>query len=140
MNILTVEGNIVTLVYNPVKESVEVGDNLVIMDRRNGRGILVQVVEIAVPELPGILLDIIRREVMSERPEVYGVEEAESYHKAVESTKYARARIMMEVRRDEDGSLTYGRWRGYVPSRNSEFIRVSVGEVIYALRRQRTDL
>lgn len=140
MNILTVEGNTVTLVYNPVRERVEVGDNYVILDKRERRGILVQVVEITVPELPGMLLEIIRREVMSERPEVHGVEEAETYMTAVESTKYARSRIMMEVRRSTDGSFVYERWSGYVPSRNSEFIKVSVGEVIDVLRRQRPDL
>ena len=140
MNILLAEGNIVTLVYNPARERVEVGENLVILDRREGRGVLVQVVETSVPELPGILLEIIRREALAERIRVHGLEETESYKTAVENMKYAKARIMMEVRRREDGSLVYERWRGYVPSRNSEFIRVGVGEIIDALRRQRLGL
>jgi len=140
MNILLAEGNVVTIVYNPAREKVEVGENLVILDRREGRGVLVQVIEISVPELPGILLEIIRREALAERVQMHGLEKAESYKTAVESMKYARARIMMEVRFRENGSLIYERWRGYIPSRDSEFIRVSVGEVIDVLRRQRLGL
>ena len=136
MNILTVEGNMVTLVYNPGKESVEVGDNIVILDRGDERGVLVQVIEISVPELPGILLEIVRREASLRAPEAHGLQEFGDYKRAVEGTKLAVARIMMEVKQ-ADGELVFEKWRGYVPSRNAEFKRVSPSEVVLALRERR---
>jgi len=136
MNILTVEGNIVTLIYNPGKESVEVGDNIVILDRGDRRGVLVQVIEISVPELPGILLELMRREASTRVPEAHGSQMLDNYKKAVEGMKLARARIMMEVKQ-RDGELVFERWRGYVPSRDAEFKRVSPSEVVRALRERR---
>ena len=136
MNILTVSGNMVTLVYNPARDHVEVGDSIAIIDRDENRGVLVQIIATHIPELPGILLEVIRREALSEESYTYGLREAETYKRAVERMKYAEARIIMEVRR-VDNRLVYERWSGYVPSRNAEFIRVSAGEVINALRRRR---
>uniref|UniRef100_A0A7C4BAR1 Uncharacterized protein n=1 Tax=Thermofilum pendens TaxID=2269 RepID=A0A7C4BAR1_THEPE len=136
MNILTVEGNVVTLAYNPGRESVEVGDNIAILDRWDNRGVLVQVIEISVPELPGILLEIVRREAASKAPVTHEPQQLTDYKQAVESTKLARARIMMEVRR-VDSKLVYERWSGYVPSRNADFRRVSPSEVVRALRERR---
>jgi len=136
VNILTVEGNIVTLVYNPGRESVEVGDNIVILDHVDKRGVLVQVIEISVPELPGILLEIVRREASSRAPEVYEPSGLADVKRAVESTKCAVARIMLEVKQ-VDGELVFERWRGYVPSRNAAFQRVSPSDVVRALRERR---
>lgn len=136
MNILTIEGNRVTLAYNPGKESVEVGDNIVILDRVDKRGVLVQVIEISVPELPGILLEIVRREASSRAPEVHEPPGYADAKKAVEGTKLAVARIMMEVKL-VDGDLVFEKWRGYAPSRNAEFLRVSPSDVVRALRERR---
>lgn len=136
MNILTVEGNMVTLVYNPGRERVEVGDNIVILDRVDRRGVLVQVIEISVPELPGILLEIVRREASARAVETYGPQELGDYRRAVEGTKLAIARIMMEVSQVGD-ELVFERWRGYVPSRIAEYRRVSPSEVVRALRERK---
>lgn len=134
MNILNVEGNIVTLVYNPGKEKVEVGDNIVILDRRDERGVLVQVIQISVPELPGILLEIVRREASTKAPETHGLQELSDYKRAVEGTKLAIARIMMEVKK-VDNELVFEKWRGYVPSRSADYRHISPSEVIGALRK-----
>jgi hypothetical protein len=139
VNILTVEGNIVTLLYNPGKEKVEVGDNIVILDRGDGRGVLVQVIQISVPELPGILLEIVRREASAKAPETHGPQELSDYKRAVEGTKLAIARIMMEVRK-VDNELIFEKWRGYVPSRNADYKHVSPSEVIDALRKRRLEV
>uniref|UniRef100_A0A7C4FDZ2 Uncharacterized protein n=1 Tax=Thermofilum pendens TaxID=2269 RepID=A0A7C4FDZ2_THEPE len=136
MNILTVEGNMVTLVYNPGKESVEVGDNIVILDRGDKRGVLVQVIEISVPELPGILLEIVRREASLKAPVTHGLQEFGDYKRAVEGTKLAKARIMMEVKQVE-GKLVFERWTGYVPSRIAGFQPVSPSDVVRALRERK---
>jgi hypothetical protein len=136
VNILTVEGNMVTLVYNPGKESVEVGDNIVILDRGDKRGVLVQVIEISVPELPGVLLEIVRREASLKAPEAHGPKEFGDYKRAVEGTKLAKARIMMEVKQVED-KLAFEKWTGYVPSRVASFQRVSPSDVVQALRERK---
>jgi len=136
MNVLTVEGNIVTLIYNPGKESIEVGDNIVILDRGDRRGVLVQVIEISVPELPGILLEFVRREASARVPEAHGSQMLGNYKRAVEGMKLAIARIMMEARQIDD-ELVFERWRGYVPSRDAELKRISPSEVVRSLRERR---
>jgi DNA helicase HerA-like ATPase len=136
VNILTIRGNRVTLVYNLGKESVEVGDNIVILDRADKRGVLVQVIEISVPELPGVLLEIARREVSSRAPEVHEPLGYADAKRAMEGLKVAVARIVMEVEL-VDGELVFERWRGYAPSRNAEFLRASPSDVVRALRERR---
>jgi DNA helicase HerA-like ATPase len=136
VNILTIEGDRVRLVYNPGKESVEVGDNIVILDRVDKRGVLALVYEISAPELPGILLEIARREVSSRAPEVHEPPGYAGAKRAVEGLKLAVARIVMEVRL-VDGDLVFERWRGYAPSRDAEFLRVSPSDVVRALRERR---
>jgi DNA helicase HerA-like ATPase len=136
VNILTIEGNRVTLVYNPSKESVKVGDNIVILDRADKRGVLVQVIEISVPELPGILLEIVRGEASSRAPEVHEPLGYADAKKAVERTQRAVALIMMEVEL-VDGELVFERWSGYAPTRDAEFLRASPSGVLRALRERR---
>jgi hypothetical protein len=136
VNILTIRGNRVALVYDPGKEDVKVGDNIVILDRADKRGVLALVYEISVPKLPGILLEIARREASSRAPEVHEPPGYADAKKAAEGLKLAAARIMMEVRL-VDGEPVFERWRGYAPSRDAEFLRVSPSGVVRALRERR---
>ena len=55
-------GDEVILIYNPRREKVEVGENIKIIDEKEGRGLLVQVIEQNLVDLTGILEDIIRIE------------------------------------------------------------------------------
>jgi hypothetical protein len=139
MNMLKVEGNLVWLVYNPIRESVNVGDNIEIWDSRENRGVLAQVIEIEVPELPGIFLEIIRREVVSTNTAMHGIEDIGEYKRAVEGMKVAIARVMMEIRRENE-RVTYEQWRGYVPSRNAQFQPANLSNVIRNLRMNRMDV
>jgi DNA helicase HerA-like ATPase len=125
VNISTVRGYWVTLVYNPGKESVKVGDNIVILDRADKRGVLALVIEILVP-VPSS-----SRELEVTEPLVHAY-----VKKAVEGLRLAVARIMMEVEL-VDGELVLERWRGYAPSRNAEFLRASPSDVVRALRERR---
>ena len=137
MQLLKTEGEFVILVYNPAREQIRVGESIAVIDRRERHGVVIQVVEISVPDLPGILLNIIRREaaeteIVRHRPE----DIAERYH-AVENMKYGRARIMRELHVDTEGGLRYERWTGYVPSRNVEFQTITESDLISALRASR---
>ena len=136
MNILTIRGNRVALAYNPGKEDVEVGDNIVILDRADKRGVLALVYEISAPELPGVLHEIARREASSRAPEVHGFLGYADAERGAEGLKLAAARIVMEVRL-ADGDLFFEEWRGYAPSRDAEFLRVSPSGVVRALRERR---
>jgi hypothetical protein len=137
MEILRIEGDFVILVYNPAREHVRVGENIAIIDRRDERGIIVQVIETAVPDLPGILLNIIRREASESEMKRHRPSDMTERYLAVENMKYARARILREITRRENGALYYERWQGYVPSRNSDFQRIGEEELINSLRCQR---
>jgi len=137
MQLLRTEGDFIILVYNPAREQVRVGESIAIIDRRERHGVVVQVVETSVPDLPGILLNIIRREATETEVIRHRAEDmAERYH-AVENMKYARARIMRELQVGAEGGLHYERWTGYVPSRNVEFQTISERDLIGALRASR---
>lgn len=59
-------GDEVYLIYNPGTESVEVGENIKILDDFIGRELIVQVIEQNLVDLAGILEDIIRVESIGE--------------------------------------------------------------------------
>jgi len=134
MQLLMIEGDSVVLVYNPLREQVEVGENIMIIDRGDRRGILVQIVEISVPDLPGILLNIIRKEASEVEVIKHASREASERYHAVENMKYTRARVTRQLIADKDGNITFSMWTGYVPSRNADFRRIDELELIEALR------
>jgi len=97
-------GDEVVLVYNPRNESVEVGENIKILDKSRGRGLIVQVIEESLVDLAGILEDIIRTESIGEvEIESFAPPEYEKYRLDVRNMKFARAKIRKEFRVDESG-------------------------------------
>ena len=138
MQLLRTEGEFVILVYNPAREQVRVGENIAVIDRHDRHGVVAQVVENSVPDLPGILLNIIRSEAAETEPVRHRAKDiAERYH-AVENMKYSRARVVRELSIDSQGAIHYERWSGYVPSRNADFRILAENELIDALRADRT--
>lgn len=60
MQVLLKKADELIIVYDP-RERVEVGDNL--LAREKGRGVLLQVIETSLLDLPGILEEVVRSEV-----------------------------------------------------------------------------
>lgn len=113
-------GDELILVYNPrEREEVEVGENLMIIDETRGRGVIVQVIEQNLVDLPGILEDLVRRESLAHiRRAEHAPPATERYIMDVKNMKFARGKIRKEVKIEEgEKSLTY--WTGWVPDRSS---------------------
>ncbi len=134
MELLHTRGEFVWLVYNPAREHVEVGENWMIIDRRERRGVLVQIIEMSVPDLPDILLQLIRREASEREVEIHRSEETSRRYLIVENMKYARGRIIREILKGEE--IKFKRWSGYVPSRTVEFKKIDDEELIEYLRKE----
>jgi len=116
-------GDEIILVYHP-KESVEVGENLRIVDKEASRGIVVQVIEQNLVDLPGILEDAVRRESLTKVTVVERTpSEAEKYVVDVRNMKFARAKIRKELRLLE-GAEKLEPWSGWTPDRSAEITPV----------------
>ena len=113
-------GDEVVLIYNPRREKVEVGENIKIIDEKEGRGLLVQVIEQNLVDLTGILEDIIRIESMERisshehAPPEYG-----RYTFDVKNMKFARAKIRKELRVSDQVEEVVD-WTGWVPDRSAK--------------------
>lgn len=110
-------GNEVILVYNPAaNEEVQVGENLLIMDEVRKKGIIVQVFEQNLVDLPGILEELIRRESLTHlKLEEHAPAEYVKYAFDVKNMKFARAKIHKQVIGDEIAD-----WTGWIPDRSSK--------------------
>ncbi|MCS7365604.1 MAG: hypothetical protein NDF54_09220, partial [archaeon GB-1867-035] len=122
-------GDEIYFIYSP-KENVEVGDNLKIIDVNVNRGILAQVIELNLIDLPGILTDVLRREVSSS---IASLTEIKS--NAVEpvidvrNMRIARAKIRKEIL-IEHGNEIFSSWSGWTPSRACTIEKIPPNEVI----------
>ena len=113
MKILTKAGDEIILIYHP-SEQMEVGENLILMEESSQRGLLVQVIEENLVDLPGILEDIVRREAIASRAEVTErtPSEIEKIMLDIRNMKAARTKIRKEIR---NGEILP--WTGWTPSR-----------------------
>jgi|Deesub1362B_J571_1020462.scaffolds.fasta_scaffold01142_4 hypothetical protein len=119
----------VWIIYH-YEEELEVGDNLLIIEKDEDRGLIALVVEQELINLPGILEDVIRTE-MFERSyliEEYIDEDIKSTLSDVSNIKLAKAKIKMEYRNGE----LYP-WTGWTPTRNSEVTKFSTDELAQKL-------
>lgn len=116
MRILTKSGDEMILIYHP-SEQIEVGENLILTDKASNRGLLVQVIEENLVDLPGFLEDIVRKEAITSRAEVieHTSAEVEKLLADVHNMKVARTKIRKEIK---DGKFLP--WTGWTPSREVE--------------------
>jgi len=113
-------GDEVILVYNPRHDSVEVGENVKIMDEKNKRGLLVQIIEQSLVDLTGILEDIVRSESIERMSvEEHVPPEYEKYRLDVKNMKFARAKIRKELRTNGENEEIVD-WTGWVPDRSAK--------------------
>ncbi|RLI96110.1 MAG: hypothetical protein DRP00_05845 [Candidatus Aenigmatarchaeota archaeon] len=113
-------GDEVLLVYNPRHESVEVGENIKILDEQKGRGLIVQVIEQSLVDLAGILEDIVRAESVSKmKLEEHTPPEYEKYRLDVRNMKFARAKVRkeLEVKNGQENIID---WTGWIPDRSAK--------------------
>jgi len=128
LQVLLKKGDDLIIVYDP-REKVEVGDNLLIRETEKERGVLVQVVETSLLDLPGILEEVVRSEVTKDVIRETGPKEYTLYSSRVKNMKYARCKIRKEV---TNGSIID--WTGYSPSRDSKIELYNSKDIMEKIR------
>lgn len=126
MQILSKYGDEIHLLYHP-NERLEVGENLKIIDEAENRGLIVQVIELNLVDLPGILEDVVRQEAIKPRATVreYAPSELQKLLIDIKNMKIARTKIRLEIR---DNKIIP--WSGWTPSRSSEISPVTLEELV----------
>ena len=125
MRILTKLGDEIIIIYHP-SEQIEVGQNLLLEEKLTNRGLLVQVIEENLVDLPGILEDIVRKEAISSKAEVieYVSPDVERLMADIHNMKAARAKVRKEIK---NGDLRP--WTGWTPSREVNITTLSDQEL-----------
>lgn len=129
MQILTKSGDEIYLVYHPY-EKIEVGESLEIVNDRENRGLIVQVIELNLVDLPGILEDVVRHEAIRTGFRVVEVAsgDVQKLMIDVKNMKIAKTKIRYEIR---NGEIVP--WSGWTPSRSSEIKNIKISELIKSL-------
>lgn len=97
------------------QESVEVGQNLKIWDEEKKRGVLVQIIETQLTDIPGMLEDLIRNEsIPSDKITTNMPDDLGQYINDVRDTKIIITKIRKEISNDDVIS-----WTGWIPDRRS---------------------
>ena len=97
------------------KESVEVGQNLKIWDEEKKRGVVVQIIETRLTDIPGMLEDLIRNEsIPSDKMTTNMPDDLGQYINDVRDTKIIITKIRKEISDDDVIS-----WTGWTPDRRS---------------------
>jgi len=113
-------GDEVILIYTPRRETVEVGQNIKIIDQPRKRGLLVQIIEQSLVDLTGILEDIVRTESIEKaKIEEHTTPEYTKYHLDVKNMKLARAKIRKEIQ-IQNGQEKIVDWTGWIPDRSAK--------------------
>lgn len=114
MQILDKNGNEVLLIYG-TREEVEVGENIKIWDSKKKRGLIIQIIEINLANIPGILEDLLRNESIPSSKIVRNVpEDLKQFIGEVRNIKAATGKIRKEISGDNQDIVP---WTGWMPDR-----------------------
>ena len=125
MHFLRKIGDEVLIVYNPRKEQIEVGENLRVFDTKVNRGIIVQVIDLSLIDLAGILEDIVRLESIGNiKIEEHKPAQIEPYLLDVKNMKVCRGKIIKEIA-VQNGKEKLVPWTGWIPDRSVKITPVN---------------
>lgn len=131
---MTKRGDELLLVYDP-SEHVEIGENFQVVEEKLRRGLLVQVIEENLMDVPGVLEDVVRREALGAVEEV--VERMPSRFERlvadIKNMKMAKAKVRKELRITDDGKMQMIPWTGWTPSRAAKITAMPLEELVKAL-------
>lgn len=114
MQILNVSGSEVLLLYGP-REEVEVGENIMVWDEKKKRGLVIQIIEINLANVPGILEDLIRNESIPSSKIIQNMPpDLKQFIGEVRNIKVSTGKIRKEIAGDDQDIVP---WTGWVPDR-----------------------
>jgi hypothetical protein len=114
MQILHKNGDEVLLLYGS-REEVEVGENVMVWDDKKKRGLIMQVIEINLADVPGTLEDLIRNESIPASKIVENMPtDLKQFIGEVRNVKIAVGKIRKELSGKDQDVIP---WTGWVPDR-----------------------
>ncbi len=114
MQILHKNGDEVLLLYGS-REEVEVGENVMVWDDKKKRGLIMQVIEINLADVPGTLEDLIRNESIPASKIVENMPtDLKQFIGEVRNVKIAVGKIRKELSGEDQNVIP---WTGWVPDR-----------------------
>ena len=117
MQVLSKDGDEVRLLYS-TREEVEVGENIKIWDASKKRGVIVQIIELNLADVPGIREDLIRNEsVKADKIMEYVPKGLKQFVSDIRNMKLALGKIRKEIVGDD---LSVIPWSGWMPDRGAE--------------------
>lgn len=126
MQLISIKGKDVTLLYDAAGEVPEVGESVALLDMRTrDKGVVVQIVSHETIQYEGLLAEMIQRSLESQAAKETVVFNREMSMDQIKNLKVAIGKIRKTIR----GSA-WQSWDGYIPSRNVEIVRLSPDEVI----------
>lgn len=119
-------GDELIIVYGPT-ESVEVGETLKLEEGE--RGIIAQVIESSLLDLPGILEEVVRSEIIEEGNREIGSGDFALYSTRMRNMRFARCKIRKEIQKGEIVD-----WTGYSPSRDVGIDKLAEDKILSMIR------
>lgn len=114
MQILNVSGSEVLFLYGP-REEVEVGENIMVWDEKKERGLVIQIIEINLANVPGILEDLIRNESIPSSKIIQNMPpDLKQFIGEVRNIKVSTGKIRKEIVGNDQDIVP---WTGWIPDR-----------------------
>ena len=116
MQVFSKDADEVVLLYSP-RDEVEVGENIKIWDESKKRGVIIQIIELDLARIPGILEDLIRNEsIPSSRVIEHIPKGLKQFVADIRNMKFAIGKIRKEV---SGKDLQVIPWSGWMPDREA---------------------
>ena len=117
MQVFSKDADEVVLLYSP-RDEVEVGENIKIWDESKKRGVIIQIIELDLARIPGILEDLIRNEsIPSSRVIEHIPKGLKQFVADIRNMKFAIGKIRKEVIGKD---LSVIPWSGWMPDRGGQ--------------------
>jgi KaiC/GvpD/RAD55 family RecA-like ATPase len=126
MEIFTIKGENVILMYHPADEAADVGQQFAILERpQKTEGLIVQIISNDSVEYPGLQQEIIQK-ILEERMARLSIEiDREEGMGQIRNIKLALAKIRKRIHNEQ-----WQRWDGWIPTRNVEISPVDADALI----------
>ncbi|MFQ6011729.1 MAG: ATP-binding protein [Nitrososphaerales archaeon] len=116
MQVLTKDADEVYLLYS-TREEVEVGENIKIWDSNKKRGVIVQVIELNLADMPGMMEDLTRNESIEPgKIKEYVPKGLKQFVSDIRNMKLAMGKIRKEIVTEDQSVIP---WSGWMPDRGA---------------------
>lgn len=123
----------IEILFNPLKEKLEPGESLKILEKGDEkRGLIVQIIELKTIDYRSLIEEQLREVAVEQFQMENLVVEEDLGMLDMKNLKIAMAKIRKEIKIEEN-SEKWIEWKGWIPTRNVEVIKIDSSELISKL-------